>query len=53
MHPMGTGVGDCCQGFTLAELTSAGEPYVLTAGPCPSDLDAILVHAARPDGYHA
>ena len=51
MHPMGTGVRDSCQGFVLAELTSAGEPYVLTASLCPSDLDAVLVHAARPHGY--
>ena len=51
MHPMGAGVSDSSQGFALAELTSAGEPYVLTASLCPSDLDAVLVHAERPEGY--
>ncbi|MGK0275303.1 MAG: hypothetical protein ACI9N0_001687 [Ilumatobacter sp.] len=51
MHPMGTGVSDSCQGFALAELMSAGEPYVLKASLCPSDLDAVLVYAARPDGH--
>jgi hypothetical protein len=48
MHPMGSGVSDSCQGFALAELTSAGEPYVLKACLCPSDLDAVLVYTARP-----
>ncbi|MFT7392776.1 MAG: hypothetical protein ACI83Y_000438 [Candidatus Azotimanducaceae bacterium] len=48
MHPMDTGVRDSGQGFALAELTSADEPYVLTASLCPSDLDAVLVCAARP-----
>lgn len=48
MHPMGSGVSDSSEGFALAELTSAGEPYVLKASLCPSDLDAVLVQAARP-----
>ena len=48
MNPMGTGVSDSSEGFALAELTSGGEPYVLKAQLCPSDLDAVLVHAARP-----
>ena len=51
MNPMGTGVGDNCEGFALAELTSAGEPYVLKASLCPSDLDAVLVYAAHPHGF--
>jgi hypothetical protein len=44
----GNGVRDARDGYRLAELSSAGQPYVLRAHLCSSDLDAIIVHAEPP-----
>ncbi len=48
LHPMGTGVRDSNDGYALAELNSAGDPYVLRASVCPSNHDAVMIHADRP-----
>ena len=48
IETMGNGIRDARDGYTLAELSSAGERYVLRAHLCPSDLDAIVVHTELP-----
>jgi hypothetical protein len=48
IEPMGTGIRDSTNGYTLAELSSAGAQYVLRASLCPSDLEAIVIHADHP-----
>lgn len=45
MQAIGNGVKDSHNGYALAELSSAGDRYMLCAHPCPSDLDAVIVHA--------
>ena len=42
------GVRDSSDGYTLAELSSAGEHYVLRASLCPSDPQAVTIHATEP-----
>ena len=42
------GVRDSSEGYTLAELSSAGEQYLLRARLCPGELDAVTIHATPP-----
>lgn len=51
MQPFGSHVRDAGDGYVIAELTSAGEAYVLRATPCPNNEAAILVGAEHP-GRH-
>ncbi|NND74036.1 MAG: hypothetical protein HKN44_03430 [Ilumatobacter sp.] len=48
VRPLGTGVRDANNGYSLAELSSAGEQYVLRANICPQNHDAVTVHADHP-----
>lgn len=52
IHPIESGVGlrDSGEGYALAELTAAGDPYVLRATRCPTE-DAILLQAGRPNRW--
>lgn len=45
--PTVNGTGDGSDGCTLAELTAAGDPYLLLAERCHTE-DAILIHCSRP-----
>jgi hypothetical protein len=47
MQHIGTGVRDASEGWTIAELSSAGERYTLRAARCPNTDDAVLVHAQQ------
>ena len=51
IHPMGTGVRDSSDGFALAELSSAGEHYVLRAALCTDIAGCVLVQASRPNRW--
>ena len=53
IHPITNGVSarDSSEGYPLAELTAAGESYVLRASSCPTDTDAILLHCDRPQRF--
>ncbi len=51
LHAIGTGVRDSSEGYALAELSSAGEQYVLRATRCAHQQDAISVHADRPNRW--
>jgi hypothetical protein len=51
LHSIGTGVRDSSEGFALAELSSAGDQYVLRATICSNQRDAISVHADRPNPW--
>lgn len=50
MQAMGSGIPHDGNGYTLAELSSAGEPYELRVHPCLSDLEAITIHAVTRNG---
>lgn len=45
------GVRDSSEGYTLAELSSAGEHYVLRASLNPGELDAVTIHATPPSRF--
>ena len=47
LHCIGTGVPDATGGYSLAELSSGGDDYVLRVNRCNSD-EAIVVHADAP-----
>ena len=47
IQPIGAGVRDASEGWTIAELSSAGERYTLRAAPCPNTNNAVLVHAQQ------
>lgn len=51
INGLGTGVRDSSEGYALAELSSAGEQYVLRATRCLKQYDAIVVHADRPNRW--
>ena len=51
LHAIGTGVLDGTGGYTLAELSSAGDQYVLRVRRCVDHLDAIVVRAERPNRW--
>jgi hypothetical protein len=51
LHPIGTGVRDSSEGYALAELTTAGQQWVLRGTRCPHQLGAITVHADRPNRW--
>lgn len=46
----GLGVRDSSEGFALAELTAAGEQYMLRATTC-AEADAVLIAATRPNRW--
>ncbi len=52
IHPIETGVGvrDSSEGYALAEMTSAGEQYMLRATKC-TDADAVMLAAGRPNRF--
>jgi hypothetical protein len=52
LHPLETGVGlrDSSEGHALAELTAAGDRYMLRATRCATE-DAILLQAGRPNRW--
>ena len=49
IHPLESGIGvrDSSEGFALAELTAAGDQYMLRATRCPTE-DAILLQCDPP-----
>ncbi len=51
IHPIDSGLGvrDTSEGLALAEVTAAGEDYVLRATQCPDD--AVLLHCDRPQRF--
>lgn len=51
LHPIGTGVRDSSEGYALAELTAAGEQYVLRAAMCPNQAEAVVVRAELPNRW--
>jgi len=53
MHEIESGIGvrDSSEGFALAELTAAGEHYILRAFDCPTDRNAIVLRADRPNRW--
>ncbi len=51
IHPVGTGVRDSSEGFVMAELTAAGEHYVLRATSHPNRPDTVAVRADRPNRW--
>jgi hypothetical protein len=51
MHHIGTGVRDSSEGYTIAELSSAGEQYTLRATRCMTVADAVLVQAQIPNRF--
>lgn len=51
LHCIGTGIPDSSDGFSLAELNSGGDHYVLRATMCPHRPDAVTVHADPPSRY--
>ncbi len=51
LHAIGTGVLDAGGGYALAEMWSAGEPYVLRANTCADGRDAVVVHADPPNRW--
>ena len=52
VHPIenGLGVRDSSEGLALAELTAAGEQYMLRATSCHGE-DAVLISASRPNRW--
>jgi hypothetical protein len=52
IHPIETGLGvrDSSEGYALAELTAAGEQFMLRATRCPTE-DAILLQCGRPNRW--
>ena len=52
IHPLQSGVGirDSSEGYALAELTAAGDQYMLRATRCTSE-DAILLQCTRPNRW--
>lgn len=48
MRHIGAGLLDASEGYTIAELSSAGEHYTLRAALCATTPDAILVCAHLP-----
>jgi len=52
IHPIESGIGvrDSSEGFALAELTAAGDQYMLRAVRCPTE-DAILIQCGRPNRF--
>ncbi len=52
IHPVHNGVGvrDSSEGYALAELTAAGDQYMLRATRCTTE-DAILLQAGRPNRW--
>ena len=52
IHPIENGVGirDSSEGYALAELTAAGDQYMLRATRCPTG-DAILLQCGRPQRF--
>jgi hypothetical protein len=52
IHPIDTGIGvrDSSEGYALAELTAAGDQYMLRATRCSSE-DAILLQCGRPNRW--
>jgi hypothetical protein len=52
IHPIENGVGvrDSSEGYALAELTAAGDQYLLRATRCPTG-DAILLQCGRPQRF--
>jgi hypothetical protein len=51
MHHIGTGIRDSSEGYTIAELSSAGEQYTLRATRCMTVADAVLVQAQIPNRF--
>jgi hypothetical protein len=52
IHPLEDGIGlrDSSEGYALAELTSAGDQYMLRVTRCATE-DAILIQAGRPNRW--
>jgi len=52
VHPLQTGIGlrDSSEGYALAELTAAGDQYMLRATRCTTE-DAVLIQAGRPNRW--
>ena len=52
VHPLQTGIGlrDSSEGYALAELTAAGDRYMLRATRCTTE-DAVLIQVGRPNRW--